>query len=294
MDYKEFFGCKYPIVAASMNQVSNIELAIACYNAGIFPSLPIYSYSLNNLNIDYLKLDSDIKYYQDKTGSSNIMLTAGVADVLYDDLFSIIIKNKIKHIELLANDYSYNRETKNTYVEHYKSEGVKLIPKVLMFSQIITGNISAVIVKGKDGAGRGIVDIDPIIEITKKTYPELPIIASGGISSREDIKKYLSMGSIAVCIGTLLAASNESPLSTATKQKMIESTYENVTRFKTGSEQNALIFSHIENDDLNHTQSLIHGIKDPTKGHVFAGKGIDHIKSILPVKDIVQLLVDGL
>lgn len=294
MNHKEFFGCRYPIVAASMNQVSDIKLAIACYEAGIFPSLPIYSYSKNNLHIDYDLLDRDLKLFEDKTGSNKIMLTAGVADCLYDDLFNLIMSHQIKHIELIASDYSYKREAKESLVKEYKSSGVKLIPKVLLCSQIKLGNIDAVILKGKDGAGRGLVEIDQELFKVQEAYPELPVIASGGISTNADIKNYLDLGCMSVSIGTMLAASEESPISVATKEKIIKSTYQDVSRFENQSQQNALVFSKVEDDDLNHTQSLIQGIKDPSRGHVFVGKGIDQIHSILPVKDIIQSLVEGL
>ena len=104
----------------------------------------------------------------------------------------------------------------------------------------------------------------------------------------------MGMGCIGVAIGTLFAASEESCISKETKLKMIESSSNEIKRLDSGAQQNAIIFSRIEEDDFNNTNSLNMGMKDPTNGHIFAGKGIDHIKSILPVKDIVQLLVDGL
>ena len=68
MNYKEFFNCKYPIIAATMNQVSDLKLAIACHDAGILPSLSVYNYSLSNTDINLKELENDVKQFQDTTG----------------------------------------------------------------------------------------------------------------------------------------------------------------------------------------------------------------------------------
>jgi NAD(P)H-dependent flavin oxidoreductase YrpB (nitropropane dioxygenase family) len=116
---------------------------------------------------------------------------------------------------------------------------------------------------------------------------------SGGISRPRDVKKYLNMGCVAVAVGTLLAASEESCVSIETKKQMIQSTYENVVRLK-NARQNALVFSETSTDDDNNTQSLIKGIASPNEGHIFAGKAINEITSIKPVKDIVEDLIRDL
>jgi hypothetical protein len=60
------------------------------------------------------------------------------------------------------------------------------------------------------------------------------------------------------------------------------------------AEQNALVFDPVPGDSHNNTISLVYGIRNPSKGLIFAGKGIDNITEILPVHDIVQKLVKDL
>ena len=74
MNYKEFFNCKYPIIAATMNQVSDLKLAIACHDAGILPSLSVYNYSLSNTDINLKELENDVKQFQDTTGTTDILI----------------------------------------------------------------------------------------------------------------------------------------------------------------------------------------------------------------------------
>jgi hypothetical protein len=54
------------------------------------------------------------------------------------------------------------------------------------------------------------------------------------------------------------------------------------------------MFSQVPTDDANHTQSLIKGITSPTEGHIFAGKGIDHITEILSVDTVMKNLTKDL
>lgn len=296
MNHKEFFGCKYPIIAASMNQVSDLKLAIACHNAGILPSLPIYSYSTNNYHIDYDTLNSVLTEFKETTGSNNIMITASRGDLLSDDFLNFILTHSIKFIEVIGNDQTYRRPEKPELFKEYLNANIKIIPKVTSSSVINPKITDAVILKSKDGAGRGIETIDVLDELSyiKNNFPSLPVIMSGGIGSKTDVKKYLNLGCMAVSIGTLLAASEESSISLESKEQMIKASSKDIQTFKNGAYQNAIIFSEVEYDDINHTQSLIEGIKNPNKGHIFVGKGIDNISSIRPVKDIVQELVDGL
>jgi glycerol-3-phosphate dehydrogenase len=87
-----------------------------------------------------------------------------------------------------------------------------------------------------------------------------------------------------------LAASEESSVSRETKLKMIEATVADISKTAV-SNQSALVFSKLPDDDMNNTYSLIKGLASPDQGLVFAGKGINYVKEIKPVKDIIQELV---
>lgn len=96
-----------------------------------------------------------------------------------------------------------------------------------------------------------------------------------------------------VGIGSLFAATKESPISIATKLKIVKSTSTDLKRFN-GLNQQGLIFKELENDDENRTGSLKHGMADPTNGHIFIGSSIDNIKKILTVKELVKELTANL
>jgi NAD(P)H-dependent flavin oxidoreductase YrpB (nitropropane dioxygenase family) len=298
MNYRDFFGCTYPIVAAPMNRVSDAKLAIACHNAGIFPSLSLYSWqSRHSSDINEHIVDREIKTFQDATGSSKILISLSSVDLFKDSVIKLLLDNHIEFLEFIASDHPpkfFIDKTKTIKQQMKESYDVdfKIITKRLVSSPIVPNSVDAIMYKTGDGAGRGLPSANILNELEKfkNIYPTIPVIISGGIGCSDDIKKYMSLGCMAICIGTLLAASEESSVSRETKLKMIEATVADISRTAV-SNQSALVFSKLPDDDMNNTYSLIKGLASPDQGLVFAGKGIDHIKEIRPVKDIIQELV---
>jgi NAD(P)H-dependent flavin oxidoreductase YrpB (nitropropane dioxygenase family) len=295
--HNSFLNSKYPIIAAPMNKVSNLQLAIACHESGIFPSISLYNYTGMDFNPDLMTMNGVIKAFQDSTGTSDFILSMYVDHAAKRNVQDLIVKSGVKFLEIIPStdldqDVLYNAFCKD--IEKYQGTDIKLIVKTLRKLEQNPG-IDAVIFKGPDGAGRGVSILDMDYEIPEQIsmLPDVGVIASGGISDTNDIQRYLDMGCMAVAIGTLLAASEESPISLATKNKMIASTFSNVERVGE-ARQNALVFKHINNDDSNNTRSLVKGIQSPNSGIVFAGKAIDKITAVRPVKDIVSELVNGL
>jgi NAD(P)H-dependent flavin oxidoreductase YrpB (nitropropane dioxygenase family) len=280
-----------------MNKVSNLQLAIACYKAGIFPSISLYNYTGMDFNPDLMTMNGVIKAFQDSTGTSDFILSMYVDHAAKRNVQDLIVKTGVKFLEIIPStdldqDVLYHAFCKD--IKKYQGTDIKLIVKTLRKLEQNPG-IDAVIFKGPDGAGRGVSILDMEYEIPEQIsmLPDVGVIASGGISDTADVQRYLDMGCMAVAVGTLLAASEESPISLATKNKMIASTFSNVERVGE-ARQNALVFKHIDNDDSNNTRSLVKGIQSPNSGIVFAGKAIDKITAVRPVKDIVSELVNGL
>lgn len=296
MNHTDLFGCKYPIISAPMNKVSDLKLAIACHNAGVFPSLSLYTfYVIDTLRLDLF--DAALKDFKSQTGSNKILVSLLTSDLLDKQIQNILIENQVSHLEVIDDKTVVDSDVWNTVVNETKflqSKNIKIFLKALT-SRNTSLEVDGIILKGSKGAGRGAeyVDIDEELIHIKKKFPNMPVVMSGGITCSADIQKYLDLGCSAVAIGTLFAAAEESPISVESKQKMIDSTYSDVVRFGKVN-QNALVFRPLPNDDYNNTVSLLHGIRNPKQGIIFAGKGINNIEKILPMKDIVNELVKDL
>jgi hypothetical protein len=93
-----------------------------------------------------------------------------------------------------------------------------------------------------------------------------------------------------------LAASQESPLHIDAKKAIVAASSTQLSVFPELN-QNALKFSDLtQPDDSNHTLSLKTGAYyNPGKsGHLFIGAGVDFVKDIRPVKEIIEYLVSEL
>lgn len=293
---------KYPIICAPMNSVSDVNLAIACYNAGILPSLVQYRYLKDGV-LDYELLENALKEYATATNYGSVLLASDLETIKNPKFFDLIVKYRVTFIELL--DYTrekivemYNEITK------YKKENVIVTPKALNGFETVqrihnlVGPIDCITIKGPNGAGRGIDTIvleDQIVNIKSK-FPAITLIVSGGINTGDDIKRMLELGADCVAMGTIFCASEESSMSIVAKNKIIEASSVDVVRLETGAKQNALVFSKVQErpGDENNSVGLFAGVRKGTAGHVYVGTGIDHIHKIEPVKDIVARLTMNL
>ena len=278
--FKEIFGSKYPIIAAAMNQVSDLNLARSVRYAGAIPSLSIYNYKNN-----FQGLIDDLTSYKNEFNDLKIFLSLGDQELKTPIVLDLILKFKIEFIELILDSGVDIQQELSSVMNN----NTKVFIKCLSIKDVINGAFG-VILKGDEGAGRGTNNLVKLFDQIKIGYPHLEIIVSGGIGTHKQVKYYMDNGALAVSIGTLFAAAKESKISIDTKLRIINSTDQDIKQFSKGAKQNVLIFSNTPNDDFNHTTGLINGICDPTHGHVFVGKSINQIQEIKSVKEIIDLL----
>lgn len=297
INYNNFFGVKYPIVAAAMNQVSEINLAVACYEAGIMPSLSIYMFYRNSqLNFDQFK--QSIEYYKEKTGSGKLILSCGTDDIFNQAVLDLLVKNEITHVELIEGLVKRPLNVLRDQLDLLRTFGIKSSIKALDFDPFDYSMFDFITTKGIEAAGRSRngVTVEQNFDNFKKEFPNMALVPSGGIGSSDQIKYYLDKGAVAVSIGTIIAACKESIVSADTKLKMIESSSNDIQKLKCqlGEDQKGLIFKSIENDSINNTISLYHGVRGTEKGHIFAGDAINKVTAIRPINEIIQDLVKDL
>lgn len=278
---------KHPILAVPMNKVSDLNLALACHSAGVYPSLCLHMY-YKQRSLWLTRFYEDLKTFQKATGSTELLISMTGRDFSNPAVLEILSEFDVLRIEIVE-DFDDNLiTTKN------KLAGKDLLLASKEIGKSISFDSDIIIVKGKEAAGRISNDNETTREkflYFKHRYPDKCIIPSGGIGSKNQIKEFLDLGAPIVGIGTVFAASVESPISIESKKKMAASSLVDLSRFK-NSNQNALIFREIENDDANHSLSLKIGTLIPTNGHLFAGESIEYINGIRLVADIVEDLVE--
>ena len=286
------FDCKYPIIAAPMNQVSELNLAIAVHNAGGFPSISGYCYETPN------HLITDLEDFVKITGSSNLILAIDEHWLLNANIVSTVRRLNISHLFKYFNENpKFSLESKLSWREPIdkllNTLDCKIIKQLSNFSEIEDLD-TIYFIKGSEGAGRpGVATTKELFEYYRQTAPKAKLVPVGGIGTATQVKYYIDNGAVAVSIGTLLAASAESCLTDAVKQAMITAKKEDIVPFNSDLKQNALIFKKINiNDDTrNNTKSLNLGINSSADiGHIFSGYAINDICKINTVEEIVLRL----
>lgn len=272
-----------------MNKVSEINLAVAVHEAGAVPSISFVHGG--HLDINFFK--KTLLDFKDRTsGSTKIILSFSWEDILRQDIVDFLLNQNFKFIEIFhrpINDALWPVMT--MHLDFLKKQGIYVIAKTL--KAITKVDYDIVILKGSEGAGRTLQDSGTLEEnfnIYKKEKPNTKVIPSGGIYSKEQVNYYMAKGAEAIGIGTLFALSEESCVSIETKKEILKTNSEMI-QLQGKHNHRGIVFSQIDNDDDNNTQALIKGISSPNEGMLFTGNGIDFIKSIKPVKEIILELM---
>lgn len=308
--HQEFFGCRYPILAVAMNQVSDVDLAIAVTQAGGFASISLFNYYKFKGVIDWEKVNVEFQRYQDTIGNCRFVLSIDTTFLIDDQprVVDLVRKFNISHIELIAVEEHRQNPTILAKIHQWLSAlqdmGTRIILKTVVlpedperWAQWDNGSrsVDAFGLKGPAAAGR-VMETDQTLEQLiawcQQHYPSIPVIAVGGVGNNVDAVRIMNLGVMAIGVGTLFAAAEESPVARETKLKMISATAQDLTKLNTDHlKQNSLKLGEFnQQDNDNNTMSLRAGIKSGTQGHIFAGHGINSVTEILPVNTIVQQL----
>jgi len=305
------FKSTHPILEACMNQGSTVELGIAVYNAGAYPSLCSWTYLG-----DYQKMRDDLDSLVLSTGSTKIHLSFGLHEILKHSTlcYSMIEDYKIPTVEVVYEELDDGPanldELVVTALKPISDLGAKIFKRIrypvspeLKKKHLLDGFC----IKGMESAGKVTNEytVKELFLIQQSLTPDAILIPYGGVGSPEQVKEYIDMGAEIVAVGTVLAYCQESPVKLEAKRAVLETKKDNISTFKVNRPgtkdfsmvQNVIKFDTYEGkDDLNHTNSVIAGMYDTNtkQGHLFVGHGIEHVTEILPCAQIIRHLVSHL
>jgi NAD(P)H-dependent flavin oxidoreductase YrpB (nitropropane dioxygenase family) len=288
---------EHPILAVPMENVSDIDFAIACSQVGITPSIGLSAY-LTKGSIDYERLVDDLIRFKRTVGNANLAFSLYATYLLNDDLITVLKYAGIEILEIIFPWY----DAEIFSVSEMEERLIEVSKTFITLQRLLRYNpsdkkaarrghwlpfMSGAILKGSDGAGT-VADMttDELLKIVTELHPGKMYIASGGIHCKEQIDHYLQNGAVAVGIGTLFALSAESKIATEAKQKMLRSESFKHEHYE---DKNAVVFKPLQTGQPNHNASLKLGIHHPEiGGHVYCGTAAKQVKKIRPLKTIVK------
>ena len=251
------------IIAAPMTGVSDARLAIACDRVGITGSISIF------MDVEDLldNLERQLAEFSEATGHTDLIVSYGNLDKVFTTgstqrQFDVLRKWKVKYL------YQLN-------------------PRVNMPEDFVVIGRDYIVLKTEHAAGLTSVKRSELKFAIASS--SVPVICAGGVYDKNDAQAYFDLGAHSVAVGTILACSVESSIPLEVKQRMIASTANHLSRFKSDNRQ-GLFIKNVDDSDFNHYNSLYSGIKG-SDGHVYAGAAIDRITKLETVEEIAQRLL---
>lgn len=302
------FQSPYPILEACMNKGSTVELALAVHCAGGYPSLCSWTY-----NGKPELLQRDLDRFVTETGSNRIHVSFELDEYKSDTVYQIVRSHAIPTIEIIYGDKNTFRPTQTEaeltdkvieLLTPIKALGTRVFKRIYEPVSQATMDLHLLdgfCIKGAESAG--FTSYTPVREVflrQRELTPKAMLIPYGGVGSAKQVREYMDMGAEIVAVGTVLALSVESPMSTETKLAAIQSKSTDLTQFthtvgNVERKQTTLQFEpYTGPDDANGTMGLLRGLRGRGTGHVYMGHAVDHVTELRTCKEIIQDLMSNL
>ena len=209
--FMEMFDLKYPIIQAPTDGPATADLAIAVGNSGCMGALPL----------TWVTPEESFKRIQEvKSKTKGPIFANFVLNFIPTSLNQAIAAG----IEIVQ----FSWGLPDSYVvEKLRSNGIKLGIQVASKEGAIEAlklNPDYLVCQGTEAGGhvQSSQPLMPALLEVLSIAKDIPVAASGGISTGEDIHKYLSAGAAAVVMGPRFVATKESFAHDEYKKALIE------------------------------------------------------------------------
>lgn len=295
----EMCGVQYPIFLAGMAAISGPQLVAAVANAG---GLGV----LGGLRLAPLMLRKwlrETRALTDQPFGVNVVPQFGGPEV-FEAQFQVILQERPRILSLFyAEDYSADM------IPRAKDAGMIVMVQTgtaALARKAIAHGADIIVAQGSEGGGhlnRGTIGLMSLLPAILDCAQGRPVLAAGGVTTRQDVRAAMSLGASGVLVGTAFLASEESNAHPLYKQKILEASTDD-TEYRTGYSFGWTYGTPhrvIPNRDKWNVLRLVGGgaraiDKDrmAKKLSLYAGQGVGKIHSIVPAAERVAELALGL
>ncbi|HDZ19061.1 hypothetical protein LCGC14_1121930 [marine sediment metagenome] len=216
-------GTKYPLIQAAFARLGKTEFAASFSNAGGFGIITALNYELSEFKRELKKM----RELTDKPFGIN--LTVIPPGVRFSNT-NITREDYLKYLEVALNE-DVKIFTTSAYQATYIGEriheaGCFWFHKCALIRHAISAEnagADAITLIGMEAAGfKNPFQHTTLVNLTmSKKLLQVPIIAAGGIGDARGYLGALAMGAEAVCLGTAILTTKESPLPAEVKEEWI-------------------------------------------------------------------------
>lgn len=217
----KLLNIRFPVIMAPMFLVSNQEMMEAGIRSGIMSVFPTLNFRKQGELEDIIdNLHLAILQQQGKPGSFGVNLIVQQTNPLYKAHLEICVQRKVPfYITSLGNPVEV--------IERAHSYGAKVfcdVTNIKHAEKCMHAGCDGFIAVGQGAGGHAGPHPNYIlIPSLKKLFPQIPVIAAGGIATGETILSMLACGAAGVSIGTRFIASNEAKVSDDYKKSIVDS-----------------------------------------------------------------------
>jgi len=291
-------GVRYPIFLAGMAAISGPALVASVANAGGMGTI-------GGLRLPPLALRrwiNETRALTDKPFGVNLVPSFGGPDV-FEAQFQVVLEEKPKMLSL------FYAESYPDMIQRAKDAGMIVmvqVGSVELARSAIANGADIVTAQGSESGGhlnRGTIGLLSLLPGILSIAGDIPVLAAGGITNRNDVETVMSMGASGVLVGTAFVACEESNAHPLYKQKIIEATVDD-TEYRTGYSfgwKYGTPHRVMPNRDRWNLLRFIGGgarvIDKPKmarKLSLYAGQGVGKIDRVMPAAKRVAELAEGL
>lgn len=213
-------GIKYPIIMAPMFLVSNVAMMKAAMDNGILGMFPTLNYRKEG---ELEAVIDELNSYKNSLGGSanfGVNLIVQKSNPLFEKHFKICIDKKIA---VFITSLGSPQEVIN---EAHKYDGKVFcdVTNIEHAAKAHACGCDAFIAVGQGAGGHaGPYPLSILIPSLRNKFPDVPVIAAGGISNGYGICSALAAGAAGVSIGTRFIATPEAQVSDEYKQAVVDS-----------------------------------------------------------------------
>ena len=214
----DILNIDFPIIMAPMFLVSNLAMLEAGIEAGIAAAFPSLNYRKDGELADLLDQLNN-KLSVDKKGTYGVNLIVQKSNPLYSKQLKVCVEKKVPfYITSLGNP--------KEVIDRAHSYGAKVfcdVTNIEHAKKAASLGCDGFIAVGQGAGGHaGPYPLQILIASLKNNFPEIPVIAAGGISSGSALLSVLASGAEGASIGTRFIACKEASVSDAYKNAIVD------------------------------------------------------------------------
>ena len=306
----QLLGIKYPIILAPMFLVSNTKMVIEALNNGISAAIPALNYRTEQALRNGIE---EIQKITDKPFGINLIVNKSNPKLKYQ--LKAVLDYKVSFvITSLGNP--------KEVLLKCKEKGIKVFCDVTDLKMALKveklGADGLIAVNNQAGGHAGTIAPEKFIPLLKKEC-SIPVISAGGVATNQQYNNTIELGADGLSIGTPFIASTECEVSDSYKNAIVEYGAKDIvtTTKMSGSALKVINTEYVQkigtkatwlekiinnNKRLKNLAKLIifnQGMKTIEKAAFsasyktvwVAGPGIEHVKSIRSIKEIIKSIV---